>query len=125
MDEVPQESSCEAYIEGVLTCGDLRHDPVHGGLECSLQSRDANLSLPCRASVRGEDLPLPCRASVRGADELRVQVLALPVFYGHRSDSACGCALPCRLHTPLGDVCRNVLCRSGYIHGWLTLRCAK
>ena len=99
-------------MEGIQTNGDLCRDPDHGGLECFLQSCDVNLSLPCRASVRG-------------ADELRVQVLALPVFYWHRSDSACGCALPCRLHTPLGDVCRNVLCRSGYIHGWSTLRCAK
>ena len=113
MDEVPQESSCEAYIEGVLlTCGDLRHDQAYDGLERSLRLSDPDLSSPCRASVLRDDVQ-------------RVQVLALPVFYWHRSDSACGCALPCRLHTPLGDVCRNVLCRSGYIHGWLTLRCAK
>ena len=86
MDEVPQESSCEAYIEGVLlTCGDLRHDQAYDGLERSLRLSDPDLSLPCRASVLRDDVQ-------------RVRVLALQ-FYWHRSGSACGCGPLCSSRT--------------------------
>ena len=83
--EVPQESSCEAYIEGVLTCGDLRHVQDDDGLERSLRLSDPDLSSPCRASVLRDDVQ-------------RVRVLALQ-FYWHRNGSACGCGPLCSSRT--------------------------